>query len=58
MQGNPQDRNSSTSGGGNVAESDFASLRPVELERLDTLVSDYLVFRSFKQTQQQLESIK
>ena len=56
MQGQMHDR-----GGGSIhndgsmsGESEFASLRPVELERLDTLVSDYLVFRSFKQTQQQL----
>ena len=32
----------------------FANLKPAELERLDTLVSEYLLFRSFKQTQQQL----
>jgi hypothetical protein len=35
-------------------EEEYANLRPQELERLDTLVSEYLVFRSFKQTQQQL----
>ncbi len=37
-----------------TTEHEFANLKPTELERLDTLVSDYLVFRSFKQTQQQL----
>jgi len=35
-------------------EAQFANLKPQELERLDTLVSEYLLFRSFKQTQQQL----
>ena len=35
-------------------DSAFRHLKSEELERLDQLVSEYLMFRSFKQTSQQL----
>lgn len=35
-------------------EAPYVTLKPNELEKLDKLVSEYLLFRSFKQTQQQL----